>query len=145
MGVLHDYFIARDDADAKRAHASATGPQDAGFKSIDLKGIDPIVNLAVLDEIVNGRDALAWIRASAGATVAGGADDEHWVFRVAPEHATMLADLPTDLLPTATRWAQSEELAGSDPGDLADVLASLRELAKEARSSGQRLYCWVSL
>jgi hypothetical protein len=67
------------------------------------------------------------------------------VFRVAPEHAETLADLPSEVGAIAKRWAQSEELKGVAPADLAKVLVSLRDLAQAARETGDRLYCWVSL
>jgi hypothetical protein len=147
MGVLTDYFAARNDQDAARAHAAVGGPRELGFKTVQCKSIDPLVNLAMLDEIVKGVNALDWIRANAGGDrmVAGGAEDEQWVFRVAPEHAETLAELPGEVRPIAELWAKSEELKGVAPADLADVLVSLRDLAREARRRGQRLYCWVSL
>jgi hypothetical protein len=149
MGVLTDYFVARDDKDAARAHAAVGGPRELGFKTAEWKSIDPVVTLAALDEIVNGRNALDWIKANAGddQMVAGGEEDEHWVFRVAAEHAETLAELPDEISLIAERWAKSEELEldGFDPADLVDVLVSLRDLAREARSTSQQLYCWVSL
>ena len=147
MGVLTDYFAARNDQDAARAHAAVGGPRQLGFKTAQFKSIDPLVTIAMLDEIVRGTNALEWIRANAGGDrmVAGGPDDEQWVFRVAPEHAEMLAELPGEVRPIAERWAKSEELKGFAPADLTDVLVSLRNLAREARRTGERLYCWVSL
>src|SRR6266545_3656521 len=146
MGVLTDYFVARDNQDAARAHATVGGPRKLGFKTAEWKSIDPVVTLAVLDEIVNGTNALDWIKTHAAddENVAGGPEDEQWVFRVAAEHEETLAELPDNVRPIAERWAKSEELDGSDPADLADVLTSLRDLAQEARLTGQHLYCWVS-
>jgi hypothetical protein len=66
MGVLTECFVAKDDADAVRAHASQTGPKRAGFETAEWKSIVPVVALATLDQVVTGRDALAWIRSEAG-------------------------------------------------------------------------------
>jgi hypothetical protein len=150
MGVLTDYFTARDDQDAARAHSVTGGPRELGLRTVQCKSIDPLVNLAVLNEIVKGVNALDWIRANAGGDrmVAGAAEDEQWVFRVAREHAETLAELPGEvraIAAIAELWAKSEELKGVAPAELAGVLASLRDLAREARRTGQRLYCWVSL
>ena len=147
MGVLTEYFVARDDQDATRAHAALTGPRELGFKTAEWKSIDPVVALAVLEEIVNGTKVLEWIKSHAGddQIVAGAGEDEHWVFRVTPEHTKTLADLPDAVRPIAERWAKSEELDRADPAVLTDVLVSLRDLARDARNTGQRLYCWVSL
>jgi len=147
VGVLTDYFVARDDQDAARAHNTVGGPRQAGFKTAAWKSIDPVVTLAVLNEIVTGTNALEWIKTHGGDVemVAGGNDDERWVFRIAPLHVDALMQLPEDVRPIAERWAKSEELDGADPKDLAEVLRDLRALAREARASSQQLYCWVSL
>jgi hypothetical protein len=146
VGVLTEYFVARDDQDAARAQESPTGPARVGFKTAEWKSLDPVVTLAVLDEIMNGRNALEWIRGHAAqANVAGGEEDEHWVFRVADPHATMLADLPTDVGDIASQWARAEELGGFPAADLTEALRDLRDLARHARTTGQHLYCWVSL
>jgi hypothetical protein len=147
LGVLTDYFVARDDQDAARAHAAIAGPKKLGFKTAEWKSIDPAVNLAVLEEIVNGTNMLEWIKAHPDepVRVAGSDEEDHWVFRVTAQHAETLANLPDDVRSIAERWAKSEELDGSDPSDLADVLVSLRGLAREARDTRQGLYCWVSL
>jgi hypothetical protein len=145
MGLLTDYFVARDDRDAARAHATVGGPRQAGYKTAAWKSIDPVVTLAVLDEIVNGTNALDWIKTHGAKNVAGGPEDERWVFRVAVEHAETLAGLPDDVRAIAGRWSKSAELDGADPAELTDVLVSLRDLAREARDTGQHVYCWVSL
>jgi hypothetical protein len=79
------------------------------------------------------------------AFVPGDPSDGPWVIRVAAEHVDTLAQLPDDVRPIAEPWAASDELEGADPADLAEVLRSLRAPARDARSSSQRLYCWISL
>jgi hypothetical protein len=136
VGVLTEYFIARDDADAARAHTSPTGPKLAGFETTEWKSIDPVVCLAMLDEVVTGRNALEWIKSKPpDSTVAGSADDEHWVFRVYEHHVEVLAGLTDDQLPqVAERWAASEELRGWPVSDVRDALSDLVRLARGAPS-----------
>jgi hypothetical protein len=106
-----------------------------------------VVCLAVLDEVVTGRNAIEWIQSKPpDSTIAGSADDEHWVFRVYDHHFEVLADLTEDRLPeVARKWAASEELRGWPASDVRDALSDLVRLAREARTSARHLYCWVSL
>ena len=78
MGVLTDYFIARDDTDAARAHNGPGSPRGVGLETAAWKSVDPVVTLATVDQVVTGRDALEWIRSGApDSTIAGSGTDEH--------------------------------------------------------------------
>lgn len=147
MGVLTDYFIAKDDQHAARAHTNPAGPKGAGFKTAESKGIDPVVTLAMLDQVVTGRDALEWIKSGApDSTVAGSESDEHWVFRVYDHHRAVLEGIRDDQIEdVARRWGATEELRDWKPRDVAAILRDLVRLARTARATGQGLYCWVSL
>jgi hypothetical protein len=147
VGVLTEYFIARNDEDAARAHASPTGPKQAGFETAEWKSVDPVVTLAMLDQVVTGRDALEWIKSGApDSAVAGSDTDEHWVFRVYDHHRAVLEAIRDDqLADVARRWAATEELRGWDVRDVEAILTDLVRLARVARNTGQGLYCWVSL
>lgn len=147
MGVLTDYFIARDDADAARAHKSTGGPKGLGFETAEWKSVDPVVTLATLDEVVTGRDALEWIRSGApDSRIAGSDGDEHWVFRVYDHHRAVLESIRDDQIKdVARRWGATEELADWEPQDVEEILRDLVRLSRIARETGQGLYCWVSL
>jgi aryl-alcohol dehydrogenase-like predicted oxidoreductase len=147
VGVLTEYFIARDDRDAARAHASQTGPKRAGFKTAEWKSLDPVVTMATLHEVVTGQNALEWIKSKPpDSTVAGTDKDDHWVFRVYDQHFATLAALPDARVPDiAAKWAATEELREWPPADVRDALSELIALARDARASGAHLYCWVSL
>jgi hypothetical protein len=64
-----------------------------------------------------------------------------------PPETGALADASPDLLrEVAEPWSRTEELAGwRDHGELAMDLGALAGLARQARTSGGRLYCWMSL
>jgi len=147
VGVLTDYFIARDDADAARAHKSTGGPKGLGFETAEWKSVDPVVTLATLDEVVTGRDALEWIRSGApDSRIAGSDGDEHWVFRVYDHHRAVLESIRDDQIKdVARRWGATEELADWEPQDVEEILRDLVRLSRIARETGQGLYCWVSL
>ena len=147
MGVLTEYFIARDDQDAARAHGSPTGPKRAGFKTAEWKSLDPVVTMATLHEVVTGQNALEWIKSKPpDSTVAGTDKDEHWVFRVYDDHFATLADLPEERRgDVAAKWVRSEEMNDWPLDEARQALSELVAPAREARSSGAHLYCWVSL
>jgi len=147
VGVLTDYFIARDDRDAARAHKSTGGPKGLGFETAQWKTIDPVVTLATLDEVVTGRDALEWIRSGApDSRIAGSDGDEHWVFRVYDHHRAVLESIRDDQIKdVARRWGATEELADWEPQDVEEILRDLVRLSRIARETGQGLFCWVSL
>ena len=117
MGVLTDYFIARDDADAARAHKSTGGPKGLGFETAEWKSIDPVVTLATLDEVVTGRDALEWIRSGApDSRIAGSDGDEHWVFRVYDHHRAVLESIRDDQIKdVARRWGATGKPPTGNP------------------------------
>jgi hypothetical protein len=147
VGVLTDYFVAKDDHDAERAHAALGGPKAAGFKTAEWKSVDPVVTLAMLDQVVTGRDALEWIKSGApDSTVVGSDADEHWVFRVYDHHRAVLEGIRDDQIrDVARRWGATEELRSWDARDVEAILRDLVRLARAAREAGQGLYCWVSL
>jgi hypothetical protein len=70
-----------------------------------------------------------------------------WVCRLSETLTGALADASPDLLrEVAEPWSRTEELAGwRDHGELAMDLGALAGLARQARTSGGRLYCWMSL
>lgn len=147
MGILCDYFIAADDDEAARTATLPGGPSDSpALPTVDLKGLDPVVAMATLESIVAGGDLDELVAANAGAMV-NDPQGEVWVHRVSEALTTALAGASPDRIrQVAEPWSQTEELAGRwDPGDLADALGELADLAKQARSSGRALYCWMSL
>lgn len=153
MGVLNDYFRARDDGDAARVREHLGGPTAKGpdgrppFDSVEAKGIDHTVVLGQLLALVRGVD---WTpQLCDGRLVedaSGDLDEGPWVVALGDEIRDDLAALPLDsLAELATRWSRIEELGGADPGDLRPLLEALRALALRARSSGEHLYEWCSL
>jgi hypothetical protein len=59
--------------------------------------------------------------------------------------ALALADAER-LATVAGPWSQTEEFFGAgDPEELTNLLQDLSRLAREARSRGETVYCWVSV
>jgi hypothetical protein len=162
MGLLCDYFIANSDEEAARtatwpggpSRPSApssgwfrkkTGEPPAALPTVALEGLEPVVTMATLESLVAGGDVDELVDANADAQVN---DPRHevTVFRLSGALTDALAAASPDRLrAVAEPWSRTEELAGTtDPGGLAVSLAELAELAKQARSSGGDLYCWMA-
>lgn len=148
MGILCDYFIAAGDEEAALTATWPGGPSDspAALPTIDLKGLDPIVPMATLESMIAGGDPVELVTANAGALVTD-PQGEVWVYRLSDALTDALAGASPDRLrQVAEPWSRTEELAGRrNPGELAQDLGELADLAKQARSSGGALYCWMSL
>jgi hypothetical protein len=145
MGVLTDYFIAGSDAEAAGALNAVGGPEQAGLTTLQLKGVDPVVNLATLEGILTGADPMVIIGEGAD-PVADGGSDGPWILRVRPTLVTALRAADAGKLPdVAADWAATEEYEGTDPKDLLDVLHDLGRLANQSRDENKSLYCWMSL
>ncbi|WP_116449678.1 hypothetical protein [Blastococcus litoris] len=148
MGLLCDYFIAADDEQAALTATWLGGPSASpgALPTADLKGLDPIVPMATLESMLTGGDVEALVAANAGASVAE-AQDAVWVHRLSDALTDALAGASPDRLRQVVEpWSRTEELAGWwDPGDLAEALAELADLARRARGGGGALYCWMSL
>lgn len=145
MGVLTDYFIAGSDAEAAGALKAVGGPEQAGLTTLQLKGVDPVVNLATLEGILTGADPMVIIGEDAD-PVADGGSDGPWILRVRPTLVTALRAADAGKLPeVAADWAATEEFEGTDPQDLLDVLRDLARLADRSRDENKSLYCWMSL
>jgi len=61
MGILTDYFVAGSDTEAAGTLKVTGGPEQAGLATVQLKGVDQVVNLATLEEILTGTDSMAII------------------------------------------------------------------------------------
>jgi hypothetical protein len=145
MGVLTDYFIAGSDAEAAATLKATGGPEHVGLVTAQLKGVDPVVNLATLEEILTGTDSMAIISEGEDPLADGGSDGP-WVLRVRPSLvAALTATDPGKLPDVAADWAATEEYVGTDPKELLGVLHDLGRIAKQSLDENKRLYCWTSL
>ncbi len=145
MGVLTDYFIAGSDAEAVGTLKATGGPQQAGLATLQLKGVDPVVNLATLEGILTGADPMGIIDEGLPA-VANGGSEGPWILRVRQSLVTALSGADPGKLPdVAADWAATEEYEGTDPKELLDVLHDLGRLANQSLDENKSLYCWMSL
>ena len=116
------------------------------FDTVSVKGIDPVVQLGTLEELLTGRPYDEVVDdPRAGQTVESRDGGERLVCTLTDCLTRALARASDEELQrVAQPWAQTEEFWGdADPGDLAEFLGELSGLARRAQANGQRLYCWV--
>lgn len=118
------------------------------YDTVSVKGIDPVVQLGTLEELITGRafdDILDDPRS--GHTVAMRDEGELLVVTLTDSLSKALAGVDDDVFEqVAVPWSESEEFFGAaDPRDLADFLKDLSAMARRAEAAGQSLYCWASL
>ena len=153
MGVLFVYFRASRLADVRRHmdENDASSPVPTAFDGLELKGIDPFVDLGMLIafatnqewsvDLVNGRRV--WPEGRERDTEYGGP----WVSSLDVRVRDVLAGIPADCMSAlANRWATIEEFGGEiDVELLREVIAALTAMAIRAREHGESLYCRIPL
>ncbi|XVU23042.1 hypothetical protein ACQPZJ_38130 [Actinoplanes sp. CA-054009] len=138
-----DYFLAPDDAIAVTALGDG-GPLATELPTVEAKGVDPVVNLGRLEEILTGRpyaDVVAQPRQ--GKAVSDGATEQVIVAVTDSLRDALAAAAPGVLEGAGARLAATEELAGADPDGVTDFVRRLAGLA--GRADGWRLYCYWAL
>lgn len=173
MGVLYDYFAAATDEAAASAIDRVGGPgvpaasgaspkrgflrrraveegslPSPAFDTVSTKGIDPVVQMGTLEELLTGRDydsVMADERCGKDLAVRDGG--ERLVLTMTDSLTAALAEADEGrLAAVAEPWAQTEEFFGSATGaDLLPLLRDLAALASRGRAQNYRLYCWVSV
>jgi hypothetical protein len=148
MGALCDYFSASSDEAAVAMLETPGGPAAApspGRSVLELKNIEPIVNMQTLEELLTVRSTDEVTRNPRQGNILEVDPEGAAVVSITVELQQALATSDADTLrAVAQRWAETDELIGSDPNDLTDVLLELAQLARDALARGHTLYCWLS-
>jgi hypothetical protein len=158
MGVLFDYFLADSDENAAAVIDWPGGPANGvpkrglfgkaipGLPAVDGKGIEPTVNLGMLEELLTGKSFDEQLQDPQSRPIVADRDGgERLVIRIGEVFVSALAEAsPARLEELSNPWSQIEEFYGqADPADLSTFLLRLRDLATQATNSQQQLYCWV--
>jgi hypothetical protein len=146
---LCDYFSAADDQAAVAVLQTPGGPGQADLDVVFLKNIDPAVAIAQLEAIMTGCSYEdAGERPRSGQLLSAPEEGGAFVVSVTDTLAAALASASRDdLVRIAEPWSKTDELRqiGISVEVTAGVLEALAGLARRARTSGQRLYCWWAL
>jgi hypothetical protein len=144
-----DYFSATDDQAAVAVLDTPGGPGQASLDVVYLKNIDPVVCMAQLEAIMAGCSyEEASRRPRSGQLLSSPEAESAFVVSVSDTLCELLAvAAEDDLVRAAEPWSLTEELRmiGVDAETAAGVLAALAGLARRARASDRRLYCWWAL
>lgn len=151
MGVLSDYFAADSDAQAASAIDLEAGPghPTAAFDAVDGKGIDPVVMMGTLQELLTGTPYSEIVRdPRSGKGPAIRDEGEQVVLTLTDGLQAALAEAdPERLAPVAQSWSETEEFRGPiPPEEVAYVntfLVDMSGLARRAQAKSRRLYCWI--
>jgi len=116
------------------------------YDTISGKGIDPVVQLGTLEELLTGRsfdDVLADPRT--GHDIAIRDEGQLVVVTLNDSISSTLANTDDATLERASvPWSETEEFwNAADPSDLAEFLKELAGLSRRAGTAGNRLYCWI--
>ncbi|GII26453.1 hypothetical protein [Planosporangium mesophilum] len=154
MGVLYDYFRAKDDAAAVRLMEDLDGGPVVGsgdgvaVDAIDLKGIEPAVTLGKLVSFVRG---VSWEVNLVDLKLLWSGDEQEGPWLMTLDRATRdtLASITdAQVLELSAQWGRIEELAWGGPLPDDQMLPAIEEvaaLARRARDAGEDLYCWCCL
>jgi len=130
----------------RRLMAPKVRLSDHGFHALSVKGIDPIIHIGSLEELLTGAttDVISH-RERSGKCVAVRDEGERLVLTLSDELQLALSEASDDQLDAvAVPWSQTEDVAGrADAGAVAHVVRELAHLARIATAANQRLYCWV--
>lgn len=154
VAVLFDYFAAPSDEIAATVVDRIGGPGSsahpaapAAFPTVRAPGVDPVVLMGTLEQLLTGRAFEEVLDDPTSGPVVAGDGGDRAVIRLTNTLARALAEVDDARLGSvALLWSHAREFWGrGDPEALSALLRSLSSLAREARDEGQAIYCWVCL
>jgi hypothetical protein len=141
MGLLNEFFLAKDDDDARRALPD--GPTAGGFAEVVPSGGFTNLEIELLEQAVTGKK---WSPAPISVLSEDNAPEGPWVVGFPGSVTDALLEVGQgELQAVAGRWAGFNELKGADPSGLADLLADLIDLVAAGVGSRRSPYLWICL
>jgi hypothetical protein len=143
---LHAAIRAGDREAMRRLIMPKVRLSEHGFEVLSVKGIDPVVQMATLEQLLTGTSTdVIFSGERSGKDVAVRDGGERLVLTLTDElQAVLSAATEKQLDAVATPWSQTAEFWGrGEPEALAHFLRQLSLLARNATAAGNRLYCWV--
>lgn len=147
MSVLYDYFLAASDEEAGatldwEGGPTSPPPSTAALDALPAEGIEPVVMLRTLEELLTGRayddiDEIEIIGSRNG--------DSELVVRLPETFQKAIAQaLPEKLQAVVEPWCATEEFWGrGDPEWVLPLMNGLADLSRKGLESGRHLYCWI--
>jgi len=115
------------------------------FPLVQWKGVDQI-KLATLQALVGGGEVQSLIRELCRPALVAPGDENSTLFRLPPAWIEAVAGIKK-VAPVAKKWAATEELQLDHwkTKDAAEVIESLRELARRAVAESKGMFLWINL
>lgn len=144
MGNLYYYFAASSD---ELAATVLESPTVTNFPVVELKDIDPIIQLSRAEALLTGTGFDTVCANPRSDHLIAELDESVFVSTLTDELRDALASADeTHRRQVAELWARSEEFDGDiDPADVLPVVDELADLARQAKAAGDRLYCRTCL
>jgi hypothetical protein len=150
--MLCDYFTASSDQHAAETIDWVGGPSrpptgGVGYPVIGLQGLEPVVMLGALEELLTARAFTDILRDPGHEPVAIRDGGERLVIPIGPRLEAALVALDNDgIRETAEVWCQAEEFGGQlTASKAADAISQLAALARDGSQTGHRVYCWLAV
>lgn len=123
-----------------------TDPDLVVYPTVSVKGIDPVVQMGTLEELLTGRpydEVMEDPRCGHDVAIRDGG--ELVVVTLTDSLTSALVAASDDALDrVAVPWSKNEEFWGEpDPQRLGAFLKELAGIARDANGRGHRLYCWI--
>lgn len=158
MGVLIDYFTAPTDELAAETVDWLGGPAAGvrrrglfgrarvGYPVVHGGGIDPVVMLGTLEELLTGLTFAEQLSDKSSSKPLAVRNEGERV--VVPVRGALVSALinasPSQLAEVAEPWSQTEEFWGrGDPEQLLEFLRKLQQLSGHTAEAGTRVYSWI--
>lgn len=157
MGVLLTYFPAASDELAAATIDWVGGPQagpkkrafrkqEPGLLGVDGRGVDPVVELGMFEELLTGNTFDAQLVDPLSRPVVAVRDNgERLVLRIDDRFIEKLASVdPARIQELVVPWSEIEEFSGqASVSGLTELLMRLRGLSQHVVDSGGHAYCWI--
>ena len=143
MSILTIFFVAP--MIALPEDVVKSGPPDT-LPTVQSSGLTPL-EMAQLLQITGGVEIVVAARRIVDfVRMPPMLEDGPWVVRLPDELVLNLANADANRrVAWASRWIESEELAGADLETFGQLLSKLGELARSERANGHGVYLWNSI
>ena len=136
MGLMTEIFVASRAQAVSYGHESSKASERAQLGGLTSLEFESLWAILAAEEWDVEKHKLIDVRSS----------ESDWTFEFPAPFRALIQQLSLDAVPHLTmKWAATEELQGTEPIDLAPVMAHLVILERSASKQGKGLFLWIAL